>query len=454
VGFNVLAVRSGEDTGDDALHPLLSDASHPELIALDRYDGPNVARTVATDARVFQVNGRGLKQIAKLTDVRIDVYITDGRLAMACQKYDKGGGWVGFGGAGLLIAVTANVVSKARAARRSRGKVLVGHVRYPWLKAVGATSKTGFFTSEAIRLEFAQNLTTGIVHSVLELTLPKNTDATQVAQDLIHRAASYRLAHFPEHDAEARAKFTSLSQAPPRLRPQPGKFAIQQMPNYYFAGHGTAFPASGRPRLSTGHSGAPGQTSAAAPPAAAVPRTKIAEPPRPAAVQSFCTQCGTRREPGDNFCQECGAALEANGDHRPGVISATAETASPAGTAVPQFHKQTASRALAAVPARKLIAMGLVALVVIMVVIVGHAVASSDSIAVGDCVVTNPDVLTEWSIKKVACSSTPATDLTVQKVVSVESGSDGECDLGLTTFHDDPADKTYCLNSYLSAVGG
>jgi hypothetical protein len=73
---------------------------------------------------------------------------------------------------------------------------------------------------------------------------------------------------------------------------------------------------------------------------------------------------------------------------------------------------------------------------------------------VGDCVVTNPNVLTGWDIKKVACNSNPGSSLVVEKVVSVQSGSNGQCDIGLTTFQDDPASKTYCLTGYSFGSGG
>jgi hypothetical protein len=97
---------------------------------------------------------------------------------------------------------------------------------------------------------------------------------------------------------------------------------------------------------------------------------------------------------------------------------------------------------------RKLVVGGLVVVLVIVAAIIGHAIASSNSIAVGDCVVTNPNLLTGWDIKKVACNSNPGLGLVVQKVVSVQSGSNGQCYDGLTTFEDDPANATYCLSDY------
>ncbi len=100
------------------------------------------------------------------------------------------------------------------------------------------------------------------------------------------------------------------------------------------------------------------------------------------------------------------------------------------------------------IPPRKLIISAVVVALVIVAAIIGHAISSGSSIAVGDCVATNPNVLTSWDIKKVACNSNPGTALVVQKVVSVQDGSNGQCDYGLTTFQDDPAGKTYCLNDY------
>ncbi len=44
------------------------------------------------------------------------VVVTDRRTAFLTTQFDKGGGWVGFGVAGLAVAVTANAVSKRRAA--------------------------------------------------------------------------------------------------------------------------------------------------------------------------------------------------------------------------------------------------------------------------------------------------------------------------------------------------
>ena len=87
MSFNVLTIRTGEDTGEDALYPLLSSPSDSGLIALDSYDGPNVVTVVATGLRVAAL-GDTVKTLVRLRDVWIDVCISDGRVALACVKYD------------------------------------------------------------------------------------------------------------------------------------------------------------------------------------------------------------------------------------------------------------------------------------------------------------------------------------------------------------------------------
>ncbi|MGH3119743.1 MAG: zinc-ribbon domain-containing protein [Streptosporangiaceae bacterium] len=308
---------------------MLSDVSSPEIIAMDDYDGPNVTKVVATAVRVLEA-GSELKTLVKLREVKIDIYITDGRVALACEKYDKGGGWVGFGGAGLLVAVTANAVSKARAASRSRGKVLVGHIRYPWLKSVGASSKSGFTSDEAIRLEYSEKGPGAPVRKMLELTLPKNIDAALVAQDITRRAAAHRLAYYPDMPPEQRAKFAGLSQAPP-LDPPSKKFAFHQMPAFFYASAGTAFPRppqSGTPRANVALAA---RAPSSEPRAAGAHRTEwttgpgvhahgapagvgvsagLGDSPGPGQTVKFCTQCGRRTVEGDNFCEACGASVK------------------------------------------------------------------------------------------------------------------------------------------------
>ena len=132
---------------------------------------------------------------------------------------------------------------------------------------------------------------------------------------------------------------------------------------------------------------------------------------------------------------------------QPTAPGAQQPTGASAGQAASPFAKQGTGSGITIAP-RTMIVAAVIGLIVIVTIIIGHAIASSNSIAVGDCVVTNPDALTGWDIKKVTCGSNPGSAFEVQQVQSVQDGSDGECGFGLTTFQDDPNNQTYCLTLY------
>ena len=75
----------------------------------------------------------------QLRDVHL--HLTDRRVIFLSTAFDPGGGWVGFGGVGLVAAAAATVVSKRRARERSAGKLAIGHVRYEWLNGALVQTK-------------------------------------------------------------------------------------------------------------------------------------------------------------------------------------------------------------------------------------------------------------------------------------------------------------------------
>jgi hypothetical protein len=174
--------------------------SQKNMILMEDRDGTKVQRLTAS-AVVCQVDGR---TVIKDRKIKIDLFLTDARFALACSKYDKGGGWVG--GAGVMIV--ANSVSKARAAIRSRGKMLVGQVRYPWIERVGSSPKTGWASEET--LIFHTTAKGGA--TTLRLTLPKSVDSSLVAVEVTRRLASYRLAN-EELNASTRDQLQRLADA-------------------------------------------------------------------------------------------------------------------------------------------------------------------------------------------------------------------------------------------------
>lgn len=181
-------------------------------VVLEDRDGTNIQRLTAKSAEL-ELNA---KTVFKLSDVKIDIFVTDARVAFACSKFEKGEGWLhAHGEYGIGVLIVAG--SKARAAFRRRGKMMVGQVRYPWIQSVGSTARTGWRSEE--RLFF--NAKASEDDSLrLVLTLPKDIDAAQAAAEITRRASAYRLTAESELDEEERSKLEELGRANP-LPPDP-----------------------------------------------------------------------------------------------------------------------------------------------------------------------------------------------------------------------------------------
>ena len=101
--------------------------------------------------------------------------------------------------------------------------------------------------------------------------------------------------------------------------------------------------------------------------------------------------------------------------------------------------------AIAGMPVRYKVRIICVAGILVILVIAGHVVGG-DGIKVGDCVTTFTNPLDDNShIFKASCSNAPKGQY--YKVLQVQDSTGGECSLGDTTFQDDPANKTYCLET-------
>jgi hypothetical protein len=211
--FNVLAVI-GPDTPPDPLYPVPGD--QPNTVETERGDGTNCTTVPATLIAVYGVQPGRNRRLARLLNIKASIHITDQRVAVACSKFDKGGGFTPLGGlASGAIALTANTVSKARASSRRRGKMLVGHVRYPWLLCVGFKEKSGLLSQEVLRLGLV-NPAPGESNALfVDLVIPKNLDSKEIARSIAQRAAAYQLADSENLVPEDRPRLESLVNAPP-----------------------------------------------------------------------------------------------------------------------------------------------------------------------------------------------------------------------------------------------
>lgn len=186
--FSVLAVRTGEEP-ETELYPDPGDS--PSRVEPEPSDGHQPGLYQVSSIHVVAWNSGSSRQLAKVVDISANLIVTDSRVAVACSKFIKGGGWGGWGIGGLAVAATANAVSKARAARKRRGKMLVGHLRYEWLTVIHTTDRAGLFGKN--RLEIACADPTGENGAlVLDLELDKHQPASGAAEAIMRRAALYR----------------------------------------------------------------------------------------------------------------------------------------------------------------------------------------------------------------------------------------------------------------------
>jgi hypothetical protein len=187
----VLAIRTGEEEPTD-LYPDPGDEQ--DSVAFEPGDGSNIHLYWANAVTVTAVpSGSSPQRTAKFSDLSIGLYITDTRMAIACTKFDKGGGWKGWTPGSVIMAAGANAVSRALASRRRQNKTLVGQVRYEWLGMVEATDRSGFLSVNSLQVLLGDpSGANGVV--ILGLTLDKRTPATPLAEEIARRAAGYKAA--------------------------------------------------------------------------------------------------------------------------------------------------------------------------------------------------------------------------------------------------------------------
>jgi len=276
--YNFFTIIDASDD-DDALYPVLSGPGDSLPVEITQDDG-QIAHFRAARALVQQSTTKGLTSVISLPDdIKWEILITDTRVIVYCTKFDKGGGWTGMG-AGAVFALAANAVSKARAAHRRKGKVLVAHIRYPWIAAVGGSPKEGWRSAENLRFKVdAQPRGQGHRHLYLTLVLPKQLDAASIAYEVGRRCARYRLANDDSMEPEEHAKFVAIATGPQKTpaASDPGKprWSWYEMPTSYRVNATTARPKA-REHTSPAAGPAPAQVSTPTPTAPAPAPTSTA----------------------------------------------------------------------------------------------------------------------------------------------------------------------------------
>jgi hypothetical protein len=243
MAFSILALRTGEDA-DDTIWPVPARQPGALLTEPESHDGTSVVTFPVIAVTVSEITMGGVKQLIDLRKITATASVTDSRVIFAASRWDTGSTYFGFGGVGAAIGLAATGISKARAAARSRGKILAGQVRYPWLRQAGASMRAGRQGTDRIRLGYSVRTKAAPAGEtfVLDLTVPAGGASPLAAgQDVIRRCAAYRLEHHPEQDEGQRAGFTRLLAADLEA-PELGMFRLINMPTYYFVGAQGARP--------------------------------------------------------------------------------------------------------------------------------------------------------------------------------------------------------------------
>lgn len=136
--------------------------------------------------------------------VEVDFYVTDCRLAYTCLKYDKGARW-----SGGLTAAALNAIEKAKANKRSAGKMLIGHIRYEWVKEVLyiCHKKEKMFDSDDYHLLVMYTDNDSSLWYV-DLAFAKGTDTFFLANEIVHNVCRYRAAMKDEKEDKETSFFS------------------------------------------------------------------------------------------------------------------------------------------------------------------------------------------------------------------------------------------------------
>jgi hypothetical protein len=246
--WNFFSIIDANDD-DPALYPVLSGPEAPIPVASEPLDGQRPSYYTATAAQVLGTDSRGAltRSMTLPSDLKWELLVTDSRVVVYCVKFDKGGGWGGFGLGGMAVALAANAVSKARAANRRKGKLLVAQVRYPWLQQALATPKVDWKTANKIRLRVDASAGGDHRYIMLELTLGKQADALAMCHEIAVKAARYRLTHDASMEANEQARFQELAASAVRRpdAPTSGRtptWATYVMPTNFRVNKATAYP--------------------------------------------------------------------------------------------------------------------------------------------------------------------------------------------------------------------
>lgn len=236
MSFNLLAVREvGAD--EDQFYP--APGEQADSVRLRADDGEPSAPLPVNDITIREIlPGVSPTRVLRVRDISAKLWTTDSRIVLACSRYDKGGGWRSWSAAAIPVTLAANTVSKVRASRRRAGKMLVGHVPYRSLTSVGCKPRSTPLGHDVLRFGTVDPTLGTFRGLLLDVELPRQHSATEVARQITEFVAGRRLDSGEDLDDGAREQLTGLRQPGP-LPATPKEFT-----SYFLGNPGDAVVAT------------------------------------------------------------------------------------------------------------------------------------------------------------------------------------------------------------------
>lgn len=233
MSYSALYVRQIGDLSDSFQGAAIKEGGELNTEEWDRQISEPVIATAAQDVIRFE---NGKEEIeTEVGDIKMNVFVTDCRVIYRCDSYDKGGRW-----RGGLTALALNGIERAAGAVRTRGKSLLGHVRYEWLRALGYVKKTGFFSDNQLYVFYCDE--NDETHYVW-VKLKGSAEVAALANDILHRACRYRLAMTDTNDEEQKEFFEKYSKDENLIEEDsdPKQISMISIPSPYLAPGGEKF---------------------------------------------------------------------------------------------------------------------------------------------------------------------------------------------------------------------
>jgi hypothetical protein len=244
VAYNILAVLSADEPGSGVMYPMPSES---RTLMWEDQDGKKISTFPIKGLSVLKLSNNVLQPVLGSNDLSAEGFVSLARVVVRSSHFDQVK-WTADNSLGALnwgpgLEVLDLTLTKALRSVKNRNRLMVGHVRFRWLRSVGFQMDPGKRSVKALRLQLVTGTRAEPRHLILQLILPNEAEASpqSIARVIARRAAAFRLTHGTQLGPEERSKLQELANVD-LLEPKVGHFVHYQLPTFHLAKPETAFP--------------------------------------------------------------------------------------------------------------------------------------------------------------------------------------------------------------------